>query len=165
MGEILPINTAVRKDDVYAVATQQIDKLLRHEPDLTANLANIAAVLHNDFGFLWVGFYLRRDTDLVLGPFQGPQACPRIAIAPNPANLCGQAAALGTVAIIGNMSEFPDYVPCHSHARSVIVYPLAINGRSEMILYIEGIAFSAFDDADRMGLENIMRLIERYYYR
>ena len=165
MGEILPIHTTIRKDDVYAIATQQIDRLLRREPDLTANLANIAAILHNDFGFLWVGFYVRRDMDLVLGPFQGPQACPRFTIAPSPENICAQAAAMGKVELVTNMSELPDYAPAHSHARSAIAYPLVANGKVQMVIYIEGIAFSAFGDADRMGLENIMRLIERYYYR
>ncbi len=165
MGDVLPIENDAPKDVLYASAVQQIDKLLRYEPDLLANLSNITAILRAAFDCFWIGFYFRRDTDLVLGPFQGPMAHSRFALIPTPRGVCGQAAALCTTLIVDDVAEFPDYITEHQQVASEIAVPMIVNWRAEMVVKLAQTTKGAFDETDRKGLENIMRLIEKTYYR
>lgn len=165
MGDVLSISLTMRKDELYAGATQRIDQLLRREPDMFANFGNIMAILKTAFNFYWVGFYVRRDSDLVLGPFQGPEAPSRLTILPKPQSVCGHAAIVNSALVINDITETNDY-PVHVNGtRSEIAVPLLWRGRTELIISVADPLVSVFDDADRRGLEGIMRLIEKRYYR
>lgn len=165
MGEVLPMEAVVRKDDIYIAATQQIDKFLRHEPDMIANLANVCAILQTAFDFFWVGFYFRQGSDLVLGPFQGKPSTTRLQITPCPDGACGQAAVFNTAIILADVEEFSGYVCDHPETRSEIVVPLVVRGKTELLINIESDKPNAFDGVDQHGIEVVMRLIERRYFR
>lgn len=164
MGEVLSIQK-MNKNDRYADVVQEIDKLLRREPDMIANLANTAAILHSVFQFSWVGFYLRRDTDLVLGPFQGRPTIARISITPLPSGVCGHAASLCSTLVIDDVMAFPDYIDNMMDTRSEIAVPLVVRQQTELLLNVESKILAGFDETDQRGLENIMRLIGRRYFR
>ena len=165
MGAVIPMRYAGNKSDTYAALTLQIETLLNSEADLLANLANIVAVLHHAFDFHWTGFYLRRDHDLVLGPFQGPMACTRIPVDPSPRGVCGRAAVERKTIVVADVAEFPGHITCSPLSRSEIVVPLVARDRTEMVLDVDSTDLNAFDLADQAGLENIMHILERRYFR
>ena len=121
MAESLAFSKTADRRVIYDEIRPQIDSLLAGEPDLVANLANVAAVLKEAFDFFWVGFYLRKDDQLVLGPFQGPLACTRIDFGKG---VCGHAYSIAKTVIVPNVDKFPGHIACSSAARSEIVVPI-----------------------------------------
>ncbi len=137
----------------------QIEALVSGETDLTANLANIAAILKEAFGFFWVGFYLKKEGQLVLGPFQGPLACTRINF---DQGVCGHAFTTGQTTIVPDVEQFPGHIACSSAARSEIVVPLFENGGQVFgVLDVDSDRLDDFTQIDADGLGNIVRIAEQ----
>lgn len=130
--------------------------LLEGEPDLIANLANVAAALKEQFGWLWVGFYLVKKDELVLGPFQGPVACTRIR---RGRGVCGTSWAKGETLVVPDVEKFPGHIACSSLSRSEIVVPLRRGGEVAGVLDVDSADLSASDETDRRYLERIVELI------
>src|ERR1044072_5915354 len=112
------------KEEQYESLIPQINGLLSGEPDLIANLANVAAALKEQFGWFWVGFYLVKQNELVLGPFQGPVACTRIQ---HGRGVCGSSWAQAKTLIVPDVEKFPGHIACSSLSRSEIVIPIIRN--------------------------------------
>lgn len=159
MAEDLIISTAHKKQERYGVLIPQVQSLVEDEPDLIANLANIAAALKQTFNFLWVGFYRVDNQELVLGPFQGPVACTRI---PFGKGVCGTAWRDQKTIIVPDVDEFPGHIACSSASRSEIVVPIALEGVVKWILDVDSETTHYFDDDDRAGLEEIANIIESH---
>lgn len=141
----------------YAELLPQVQALVAAETDLTANLANIAAALKEAFGFFWVGFYLDKGSELVLGPFQGPVACTRIAYT---RGVCGHAYTTQQTVIVPDVEQFPGHIACSSASKSEIVVPVfGPDGRVRMVLDVDSDRLNDFDETDRHGLEQLVGLI------
>jgi GAF domain-containing protein len=135
----------------------QIRSLIESESDLIANLANISAVLKQAFGsFSWVGFYLMKDGELVLGPFQGKVACTRIKLG---RGVCGTSAARRETIIVPDVEKFPGHIYCDPDSKSEIVVPIIKDGDVLGVLDIDSYRLNNFDDVDRRFLEKIVNLI------
>ena len=156
MAEDLVINTSTDKVEQYQSLIPQIAALLHGETDMVANLANIAAALKEQFKWLWVGFYLVKGEELVLGPFQGPVACMRIA---KGKGVCGSAWEQEKTLIVPDVDEFPGHVACNSASRSEIVVPLFHNNAVVGVLDVDSEHLAYFDDLDKKYLEAIIELI------
>ncbi|HQU90932.1 MAG TPA: GAF domain-containing protein [Pyrinomonadaceae bacterium] len=157
MAESIAFSKAADRGTVYAELAPQIEALIADEPDLIANLANIAAVLKEAFGFFWVGFYLKRGDQLVLGPFQGPLACTRIDFG---SGVCGHAYTTRETVIVPNVDEFPGHIACSSASRSEIVVPMFdSNGEAFGVLDVDSDKLNDFSETDANGLERIVRMI------
>jgi L-methionine (R)-S-oxide reductase len=158
MAESLAFSKTAGRRQIYAEITPQIASLVEAERDLVANLANVAAVLKEAFGFLWVGFYLERDGELVLGPFQGPVACSRIGL---DQGVCGHGYSTRQTVIVPDVNEFPGHIACSSLARSEIVVPLfAADGSVLGVLDVDSGRADDFGDVDADGLNAIVRVVE-----
>ncbi|QJB32368.1 GAF domain-containing protein [Chitinophaga oryzae] len=140
----------------YQSLIPQIKGLLEGEPDLVANLANVAAALKEQFGWFWVGFYLVKGEELVLGPFQGPVACTRIR---KGRGVCGTSWAQAATLIVPDVEAFPGHIACSSLSRSEIVVPLMKAGEVAGVLDVDSDQLSGFDETDRQFLEEIVALI------
>lgn len=140
------------KAEQYETILPQIKALITGEPDLTANLANISAALKEQFGWLWVGFYLVKEDELVLGPFQGPVACTRIR---KGRGVCGAAWEQAETLIVPDVEAFPGHIACSSLSRSEIVIPLIHNGEVKGVLDVDSADLNTFDETDRRFLEEI----------
>jgi len=151
------------KEEKYISITAQIKALIDGEPDLTANLANIAAALKEQFGWFWVGFYLVKENantgnfELVLGPFQGPVACTRIA---KGRGVCGTSWATEQTIIVADVEKFPGHIACSSASKSEIVVPLFNNARVVGVLDVDSEMLDQFDATDKAYLEAIIALIQ-----
>jgi len=143
--------------DQYANLYPQIQSLLAGETDLYANLGNIAAAIHDIFGFFWVGFYLVKGDELVLGPFQGPVACTRI---PFHKGVCGYAYTERKTVIVPNVDEFPGHIACASASKSEIVIPVFHENQVILVLDVDSDSLNNFSEEDQIGLEKIMTIIE-----
>ena len=152
MAEDLQI-TAGTKQEQYETLVPQIKALLCGEPDLIANLANVSAALKEQFGWLWVGFYLVKNDELVLGPFQGPVACTRIK---KGRGVCGKAWADAKTLIVNDVEKFPGHIACSSLSKSEIVIPLMSNGEVVGVLDVDSEALNSFDETDKLYLEQIV---------
>lgn len=141
------------KEEKYQLLLPQIQKLVRNERDLITNLANIAATLKQAFGFLWVGFYLVKGDELVLGPFQGPVACTHI---PFGKGVCGTAWKERRTIIVPDVEQFPGYIACNSESRSEIVVPLFDNSEIIGVLDIDSDRLNDFDKIDARYLRIII---------
>lgn len=157
MAEDLTIIRSASKAEQYTSLIPQIRALLEGEPDLVANLANIAAALKEQFGWFWVGFYLVKGDELVLGPFQGPVACTRIA---KGRGVCGTAWAEAKTLVVPDVDTFPGHIACSSLSRSEIVVPLFHNGLVAGVLDVDSEALDQFDATDEQYLEEIVKLIK-----
>lgn len=147
---------ATEKEEVYKEIIPQIRLLLEGETDVVVNLANIAAVLKMAFSAIsWVGFYLLRDGELVLGPFQGKPACVRIAMGKG---VCGTSAAKRETLIVPDVLEFPGHIFCDPDSRSEIVVPLTQGERLLGVLDVDSASLAAFDETDKVYLEEIAAL-------
>ena len=156
MAEDLIIPKGSRKEQ-YEALFPQIQSLVAGENDLTANLANIAAAIKEVFGFFWVGFYLVKDNQLVLGPFQGPVACTRI---PFHKGVCGHAYTIAETVIVPDVEEFPGHIACASASKSEIVLPVKNQaGEVTMVLDVDSDLLNDFSEVDQKGLEKILGLI------
>lgn len=158
MAESIVIN-GTTKAERYTQLIPQIKSLIAAENDLIANLSNIAAALNEAFHFLWVGFYLVKDNELVLGPFQGPVACTRIAFG---RGVCGTAWKNKQTLIVPDVDAFPGHIACSSLSKSEIVVPV-FNDKKEvaLILDIDSTALSNFDKTDAFYLEQIVALVNK----
>lgn len=144
------------KEEQYKALLPQINALLEGEPDLIANLANIAGALKEQFGWLWVGFYIVREEELVLGPFQGPVACTRIRYAKG---VCGSAWKEATTLIVPDVEKFPGHIACSSLSKSEIVVPVIRDKKVKAVLDVDSTALNEFDSIDQQYLEAIIALI------
>ncbi len=131
--------------------------MLAGEPDLTANLANLSAALKAQFNWLWVGFYLVQNNELVLGPFQGPVACTRIQ---KGRGVCGTAWATESTLIVPDVEQFPGHIACSSLSKSEIVLPILVNGSVVGVLDADHSSLQHFDEVDQRYLQEIIDLIE-----
>ena len=141
------------KTTQYESLLPQIKGLLEGETDLVANLANIAGALKEQFNWWWIGFYLVKDDELVLGPFQGPVACTRIR---KGRGVCGTSWAKAETLIVPDVEKFPGHIACSSLSRSEIVVPLLANGEVVGVLDVDSELLAHFDETDRMYLEKIV---------
>ncbi|WPZ11059.1 GAF domain-containing protein [Roseivirga spongicola] len=157
MAEELIVNNTATKEEKYQSLIPQIEALVTAEPDLTANLANIASALKYGMGFFWVGFYLVKDDELVLGPFQGPIACTRIR---KGKGVCGTSWEKAETLLVPNVDEFPGHIACSSDSKSEIVLPAIKNGEVALILDVDSDQLNDFDSVDQEHLEKLMRVVE-----
>jgi L-methionine (R)-S-oxide reductase len=158
MSENLIISPeSASKSERYETLVPQIRYLVEGEGDLIANLANIMAVLKEAMGFFWVGVYFVKGEDLVLGPFQGPLACTRIAYGKG---VCGLAWKEGKAIIVPDVNDFPGHIACSSLSKSEIVIPVFKDSRVIMILDADSEHLNTFDNIDEKYLNTIVRIIE-----
>lgn len=146
----------MEKRDKYEMLYRQLESLLEGETDEIANMANTAALIHETFGFWWTGFYIVKDGQLVLGPFQGPVACTRI---PYGKGVCGTAWERGGSIVVPDVELFPGHIACSSLSRSEIVVPLISGGEVVGVLDIDSKEPACFDETDRIWLEKIATLL------
>ena len=145
------------KEAQYAVLERQIASLLEGETDVIAKMANMAAVLHESFGFWWTGFYRVAGEELILGPFQGPVACMHI---PYAKGVCGTAWARKESVVVPDVEQFPGHIACSSASRSEIVVPVfGPAGVVAAVLDIDSDRLATFDEEDRTWLERIVRYL------
>lgn len=159
MAETLFIPEGTSKAEKYKAILPQIEVLTTGEEDLVANLANICAVLKESFGFFWVGFYMVKNGQLVLGPFQGPLACTRINFGKG---VCGTAWKEAKTQLVPDVDAFPGHIACSSASRSEIVLPGIKDGEVRLVLDIDSDVLDDFDQDDVDHLEKLMRIIERF---
>src|SRR5687767_10373185 len=158
MAEELIISTSADKKEKYQTLIPQLQALTEGETDLIANLSNIAAALRQTMGFFWVGFYLVKGEQLVLGPFQGPIACTRINFGKG---VCGASWKERKTIVVPNVDEFPGHIACSSASKSEIVLPAIKNDKVALVLDVDSDKLNDFDETDREALEKVMRLIEK----
>jgi len=156
MAEDLTIIQTTDKATQYQSLIPQIEALITGEDDLIANLANICAALKEQFKWFWVGFYMVKNNELVLGPFQGPVACTRIA---KGKGVCGTSWELADTLIVADVDEFPGHIACSSLSRSEIVIPLFKDGIVAGVLDVDSEHLAQFDETDKKYLEQIISLI------
>lgn len=156
MAEDLSIISGTKAEQ-YQSLIPQIKGLLDGEPDLIANMANIVAALKEQFGWLWVGFYLVKGNELVLAPFQGPVACTRIK---NGRGVCGTAWAQARTLIVSDVEKFPGHIACSSLSRSEIVVPIIRNKEVVAVLDVDSSEYNQFDITDQQYLEEIVALVQ-----
>ena len=146
----------MNKADKYQDLYKQIEAIVSDESDMIANMANTAALIHESFGFWWTGFYIVKDEQLVLGPFQGPVACTRI---PYGKGVCGTAWKRKESIVVPDVEEFPGHIACSSLSRSEIVVPIFKEDEVYAVLDIDSKDLGTFDETDRVQLERIFRLL------
>lgn len=148
--ELIQINGS--KAEKYASLIPQIKALISGESDVIANLANVSAALKESFGFFWVGFYLRKEDELVLGPFQGPIACTRIQ---KGKGVCGSSWEQSKTIIVPNVDEFPGHIACSSMSKSEIVIPIIKNNDVIGVLDVDSDQLNDFDEIDELYLNEL----------
>ena len=148
----------MNKADKYTTIFQTIQALVEGESDIIANMANMSALLHEEFGFWWTGFYrVDQESDLlVLGPFQGPVACTRIQFGKG---VCGTAWERAETVIVPDVHQFPGHIACSSASNSEIVVPVFQGKKVIAVLDIDSTEFNTFDQTDKEWLEKIVTLI------
>ncbi len=166
MAEQLIIETSTDKVARYKTLVPQIQALTMGEADAVANLANIAAALRQTMNFFWVGFYIVKNStkptgsqELVLGPFQGPIACTRIAFG---RGVCGASWKEKRVFLVPNVDEFPGHIACSSASKSEIVLPAYKNGEVALVLDVDSDQLNDFDETDELYLVQVMKIIEKF---
>lgn len=145
------------KQETYEMVLPQIKSVVCSERDMIANMANVAAILHEAFGFWWTGFYRVEGNELILGPFQGPVACTRIAFG---RGVCGTAWERGETICVPNVHEFAGHIACSSESNSEIVVPLWHDGRVTAVLDIDSAEYNTFDETDKKYLEEVVKLLQ-----
>lgn len=156
MAEDLHINIG-SKEEKYKNLIPQIQGLISGETDLIANLGNISAALKEQFGFFWVGFYLVKNDELVLGPFQGPVACTRIK---KGRGVCGTSWERSQILVVPDVEKFPGHIACSSLSKSEIVLPLKKGNEIVGVLDVDSECLSYFDEIDAMYLNQIVAMIQ-----
>ena len=166
MAEVLIVSQSTDKGERYKSLVPQIEALVSGEPDVIANLSNIAAALRQSMNFFWVGFYLVKNNampassqELVLGPFQGPIACTRIAFGKG---VCGACWKEKKVMLVPNVDDFPGHIACSSDSKSEIVLPAFKNNEVALVLDVDSDKLNDFDKIDELYLTQVMRLIEKF---
>jgi GAF domain-containing protein len=160
MSENLYIPVSASKLEKYEAILPQIDALISGESDLFANLANISAALKEAFGFFWVGFYLVKGNQLVLGPFQGPIACTRINLGKG---VCGTAWKEKKTQLVPDVEIFPGHISCSAASKSEVVVPVFKGGEVVMVLDVDSDELNDFDSVDQEYLEKLMGMLERTF--
>ncbi|GAA3978966.1 GAF domain-containing protein [Pedobacter ginsengiterrae] len=156
MAEDLTITRNASKEEQYKSLIPQIEGLLYGETDFIANLANVCAALKEQFNWFWVGFYLVKDDELVLGPFQGPVACTRIK---KGKGVCGSSWLQGETIIVPDVDEFPGHIACASASKSEIVLPLIKNDKVIGVFDVDSEFLNHFDKMDKIYLEQVISII------
>ena len=156
MAEDFIIPLTKNKQEKYKLILPQIEALILGETDLIANLANIAAALKVGMGFFWVGFYLVKENQLVLGPFQGPVACTRI---PFHKGVCGAAYTKKETIVVPDVEKFPGHIACSSSSKSEIVVPLIIGGEVKLVLDVDSDRLDDFNETDKEYLEKLLTFL------
>ena len=154
---LLLLEDTASREEKYRHLLPQIDALISGEKDLIANMANISAALKQTFGFFWVGFYLVKDGELVLGPFQGPIACTRIKYGKG---VCGTAWKEEKTLLVPDVEAFPGHIACSSESKSEIVVPVFHQKEIIAVLDIDSDSLNDFSDTDALYLEKLVKLIE-----
>jgi len=157
LAENLHISQGLTREGIYTEILPQIKALISGENDLIANLANITAALKEALGFFWIGFYMVKNNEMVLGPFQGPVACTRIQ---KSKGVCGKAWEKGESIIVPNVDEFPGHIACSSLSKSEIVVPITKNNEVHLILDIDSDQLDDFSEIDLTYLLKLAKLIE-----
>ena len=155
MPEFISITAFTRKEK-YQQLLPQVKALLEGEEDLIASMASVCAALKTAFGFFWVGFYLVKNNDLVLGPFQGPVACTRIT---KGRGVCGASWQQKQTIIVPDVEQFPGHIACSSESRSEIVVPLLQEGEVRGVLDADSDRLNDFNETDQQFLEEICALL------
>jgi len=158
MAEELYIAASNDKSEQYATLIPQIESLVADEKDFIANLSNIAAALKQAMGFFWVGFYIVKEDQLVLGPFQGPIACTRIQFGKG---VCGASWKEKKTILVPDVDAFPGHIACSSASRSEIVLPALNQGDVALVLDVDSDKLNDFDETDQRHLEKVIKIIER----
>lgn len=156
MAETLTVEGLTREEK-YRSLYPQVKALISGESDLIANLSNIAAALKETFGFFWIGFYLVKGNELVLGPFQGPVACTRIG---KGKGVCGESWERKQVLIVPDVDQFPGHIACSSLSRSEIVLPALKNNEVFLVMDVDSDKLNDFSETDQAHLAKIINLIE-----
>lgn len=159
MAENLVISVSTEKKDRYEVLVPQIASLIEGEKDVVANLSNVAAALKQTMGFFWVGFYLVKDNQLVLGPFQGPIACTRISLGKG---VCGTSWKEKRTLLVPDVDQFPGHIACSSDSKSEIVLPAFKNKEVALVLDVDSDKLDDFDETDAIYLGKVMRIVEGF---
>lgn len=158
MVESIAFTSGAARAEIYDEIIPQVEALIGGEADIVANMANIAAVLREAFGFFWVGFYVEKSGELVLGPFQGPVACTRIKF---DQGVCGHAYTTRETVIVPDVDEFPGHIACASASRSEIVIPIFdAEGGVVGVLDVDSDRLDDFSRADADGLGAIVKILE-----
>jgi L-methionine (R)-S-oxide reductase len=158
MAEELIIASSVDKRERYETLIPQIEALVTGETDQVANFSNIVAALKQTMDFFWVGFYIVKNNQLVLGPFQGPIACTRIDFGKG---VCGASWKQKKTILVPDVDAFPGHIACSSASKSEIVLPAFKNGEVALVLDVDSDKLNDFDSVDQDALERVMRIIEK----
>ena len=154
------IDRNLTKDKQYEALAVQAKALLSGESDTVANMANCVAILKEVFGWFWIGFYRAQNNELVLGPFQGPIACTRIA---KGKGVCGAVFESGITEVVPDVDQFPGHIACSSLSKSEIVLPVFDSDKKvKAVLDIDSTELNSFDEGDKQGLELILRSVEEW---
>jgi GAF domain-containing protein len=159
MSESLLIDVNASKEEKYKALLPQIKALVDGEEDVVANLSNITAALREAFGYFWIGFYLVKNDELVLGPFQGPIACTRIQ---KGKGVCGSVWAEAKTMVVPDVEAFPGHIACSSASKSEIVVPGFKNGQVALVLDIDSDQLNTFDKIDQQYLEELMKTVSKF---
>ncbi|NMM46867.1 GAF domain-containing protein [Marinigracilibium pacificum] len=159
MAETLIIPEKATKEEIYQNILPQIKALISDETDRVANQANVAAALKEAFDFFWVGFYMVKNDELVLGPFQGPIACTRIR---KGKGVCGTSWEKAQTLVVPDVDAFPGHIACSSASRSEIVVPVMSNGEVIGVLDVDSKELNDFDETDKVYLEKLLESISEY---
>ena len=159
MSEDLQLISTDNKEEKYQHLLPQLKAIIEGETDLIANLSNIASVLKYGMDFFWVGFYLIKNDEMILGPFQGPPACTRIK---KGKGVCGTAWEKKEILIVDDVDQFPGHIACSSKSKSEIVLPIFKNNEVIMVMDVDSDQFSAFDTTDEKYLSEICSLIQTF---
>lgn len=159
MSESLLIDVNASKEEKYKALIPQINALVDGEEDVVANLANITAALKEAFGYFWIGFYIVKNGELVLGPFQGPIACTRIQ---KGKGVCGSVWADAKTIVVPDVEAFPGHIACSSASKSEIVIPGFKNDEVALVLDIDSDELNTFDEIDKKYLEELMKTVSKF---
>ena len=160
MAESIIVDNTLTKEEKYQALLPQIEALVTGETDQTANLANVMAALKYSMGFFWVGAYLAKEGELVLGPFQGPVACTRI---PFHKGVCGASYTRKKTILVPDVEAFPGHIACSSDSKSEIVVPVLKDGEVKMVLDIDSDKLDDFDETDKIYLEQLADLMANWF--
>lgn len=156
MAEELIFTENSTRESIYQEIIPQIQSVLTDETDMIANMANVAAILRQAFGFFWVGFYRNLENTLVLGPFQGTLACTRIAF---DRGVCGASATQQKTLIVPDVNKFPGHIACSSWSKSEIVVPFIKNGQTLFVLDVDSDILNDFSGIDETYLTQIVNFL------
>jgi len=161
MAESINFSRGETRENIYKEIIPQIESVISAESDLIANLANTSAILKEAFGFFWVGFYLVKEDQLVLGPFQGTLACTRIK---KGKGVCGKSWEIKATIIVPDVEKFEGHIACSSLSKSEIVVPIIKNGNVIGVLDVDSDKLNDFDETDKIYLEEIVEIINANRY-